>query len=231
MSPPSRSTSAISIVRLTTLAGDGDFTYDAVNSAALSVTEICTGIIAASLATIRKLISRFLPGFGTRFGKSSAYAPYGEYSRTAASASRHAHHQRVLSSAERTTVITVTSRKGATTTTASAAAAASLSEEDLFHGYSHELRAMPSAELQQHHHQHDPEAAAPAYPSAARAKADDVVRVKRTKSGLETRVFGGFRASPDSSPSGDEGGRRPAPREMGIRVERDFVVRESTARL
>lgn len=205
-------TSAISIVRLTTLSGGGDFTYDTVNSAALSVTEICTGIIAASLATIRKLLSRFLPGFGTRFGKSSAYGPYGDYSRTAASSRHHA----APLATERTTV-TVASRKGG--------GASSLSEEDLFHGYSHELRPIPSTGP------HDPEAdAAPAYPSAAvRGKTDDVVRVKRTKSGLETRVFGGFRASPESSPSGDEGGR--APCETGIRVERNFVVRESTAQL
>lgn len=90
---------------------------------------------------------------------------------------------------------------------------------------------MPSAEAPV-----DPEAdAAPAYPSAAaaaaaaRGKADAVARVKRSKSGLETRVFGGFRQSPDSSPGGNKEAR--APREMGIRVERDFVVRESTAQM
>lgn len=215
----SRSTSAISIVRLTTLSGGGDFTYDTVNSAALSVTEICTGIIAASLATIRKLLGRFVPGFGTRFGKSSAaYGPYGEFSRTAGS-SRHYHPsppERVPTTTT-TTPTALTSRKGAS----------SLSEEDLFQGYSHELRHMPSAEAPI-----DPEAAAaPAYPeaAAARDKADAVVRVKRSKSGLETRVFGGFRHSPDSSPGGGEESR--TPREMGIRVERDFVVRESTAQV
>ncbi|KAI0804258.1 hypothetical protein GGR55DRAFT_326000 [Xylaria sp. FL0064] len=55
-------TSAISIIRLTTLGDPGeDLTYHAITSSCWSVAELSSGIIAAALATIRPLIGRFMP--------------------------------------------------------------------------------------------------------------------------------------------------------------------------
>ncbi|KAI0481927.1 hypothetical protein GGR56DRAFT_162060 [Xylariaceae sp. FL0804] len=69
-------TSAISIVRLTTLHSGNDFTFAAVYSGCWSIAELSSGIIAAALATMRPLIGRIIPAFATRSARS--YARYAE---------------------------------------------------------------------------------------------------------------------------------------------------------
>ncbi|KAI3319463.1 hypothetical protein HD806DRAFT_260251 [Xylariaceae sp. AK1471] len=65
-------TSAISIVRVTTLgAPGGDLTYLAATSSCWSVAELSSGVIAASLATIRPLIGRFIPSFASKLNSAS----------------------------------------------------------------------------------------------------------------------------------------------------------------
>ncbi|KAK5633699.1 hypothetical protein RRF57_009413 [Xylaria bambusicola] len=64
-------TSAISIVRLTTLSSPNeDLTYNAVTSSCWSVAELSSGIIAAALATTRPLISSFIPSFTSKLNNA-----------------------------------------------------------------------------------------------------------------------------------------------------------------
>ncbi|KAI0016846.1 hypothetical protein F4780DRAFT_660905 [Xylariomycetidae sp. FL0641] len=64
-------TSAISIVRITTLNGGEDFTYASVTSACWSSAELASGILAAALATIRPLVSRVIPGLASIASRST----------------------------------------------------------------------------------------------------------------------------------------------------------------
>ncbi|KAI0508841.1 hypothetical protein F5B22DRAFT_377160 [Xylaria bambusicola] len=64
-------TSAISIVRLTTLnSPNDDLTYNAVTSSCWSVAELSSGIIAAALATTRPLVSSFVPSFASKLNSA-----------------------------------------------------------------------------------------------------------------------------------------------------------------
>ncbi|KAI1302710.1 hypothetical protein F5Y03DRAFT_193667 [Xylaria venustula] len=71
-------TSAISIVRITTVGSpNADLTYYAATSSCWSVAELSSGIIAASLATVRPLVGRLVPSFSSKVnGAVKAYHQY-----------------------------------------------------------------------------------------------------------------------------------------------------------
>ncbi|KAI1276845.1 hypothetical protein F5Y07DRAFT_122945 [Xylaria sp. FL0933] len=84
-------TSAISIIRLTTLGDPGeDLTYHAVTSSCWSVAELSSGIIAAALATIRPLIGRFIPSFASKFNSASKPSRQCDNEEPTKGSSRHA---------------------------------------------------------------------------------------------------------------------------------------------
>lgn len=69
-------TVAVSIVRIKFLKLSADGTWDNVEAAAWSVSELCSGIICASLPTLRPLLARFIPSMGSQAGPSKASQGY-----------------------------------------------------------------------------------------------------------------------------------------------------------
>ena len=68
--PSARSTVAISIIRLSFLKVDDDYTWQGVAAACWSITEICSGLICACLPTLRPLVGRYFPSLASRPNRS-----------------------------------------------------------------------------------------------------------------------------------------------------------------
>ncbi|KAH9889707.1 hypothetical protein F4778DRAFT_387642 [Xylariomycetidae sp. FL2044] len=263
-------TSAISIVRLTTLEGKSDFTYDSVTSACWSIAELSSGIIAAALATIRPLISRYIPALAS---KASRYSP-GDYQKYGDS------RPTVRSAAKRQS----TYRKsnplrlpggGVGGGVGGGGGGGGSSDSDLFYGGDFELREN-LADKRDLEAQTNPDSirlslsldseksdsfnvafsedrtaagAAAVMPTSPQRTLSSSASMRPLRpgmpakrgsrdsetglwSGVQTRVTGGSGRGPAArtSSSAEEEGRRGGHDGMGIRVDRDWVVQETSIR-
>ncbi|KAI1340212.1 hypothetical protein F5Y15DRAFT_51707 [Xylariaceae sp. FL0016] len=230
-------TSTISIVRLTTLSGGSDFTYDTWSSACWSIAELCSGIMAAALATIRPLVGRVLPALATRASKSGrSYQRYGDGLPTKGSAKPS------LNGLSRY------GKRDSKPTTAG-------SETDLVYGLGYEMHDRP--------HQNDAEGlghrgglrgslegdksdsfnfayeedSSPTKPQRSFSRRSTQGSYPETpptavstegmglRSGIQTKVTGGLDGLSGPRPERPE---VRSPRGLAIRVDRDWTVREST---
>jgi hypothetical protein len=226
-------TSAISLFRLTTLTGGADFTYGVATSSCWSVAELSSGIIAAALATIRPLLSRYIPAFASSRSKSPS--AYQGYPPTIGSSQKRSWHLQHDASTSRNT--------------------SADSDADLFYHQGYEVQhgrtsrsgrqsvVRPSSQLTRNSEISDSfnvafEELGLSKPERSHSRKALEPRLEEWSGGeskenlgltpgVKTMVTGGTPNQPRTSGELDDAGR---PRGLAIRVEKDWIVEESTLR-